>query len=220
MWILLRPSDEEQQTPCRRRLLRSRKIAYALFEARFPAAGLFCACQRHGVRSYAQKDQKTTLPQDRPEAPRSRSREIRGTQQPQFAPFKEKLQVRHGAVHRLVLLRASTSVEPDRCPAISTLWIFWAWHLELSISALRQSGDWRMKLQIPACSVRNSLQAFAESKAQSNLEPLRKLANPGPSSTLTGESRRGRSSQCPRSRDDLCARRLRIASGRTLCSCR
>ncbi len=32
--------------------------------------------------------------------------------------------------------------------------------------------DWRMKLQIPACSVRNWLQAFAESKAQSNLAPV------------------------------------------------
>ena len=47
------------------------QIAYALFEARFPAAGLFCACQRHGGRSYAQKEQKATLPQDRSEAPRS-----------------------------------------------------------------------------------------------------------------------------------------------------
>src|SRR5277367_6156221 len=54
-------------------------------------AALPCACQRHGGRSYAQKEQKAILPQDRSEAPGSRSRKIRGTQQPQFAPFKEKL---------------------------------------------------------------------------------------------------------------------------------
>jgi len=40
----------------------------------------------------------------------------------------------------------------------------WVWQLELPISALRLSDDWRMKLQIPACSVRNSLREFAESK--------------------------------------------------------
>ena len=38
---------------------------------------------------------------------RSRSCKIRGTQQPQFAPFKENLQIRDGAVHHLVLLRAA-----------------------------------------------------------------------------------------------------------------
>jgi site-specific recombinase XerC len=49
-------------------------IAKALFEARVLAAGLFCACQRHGGRSYAQKEQKAIVPQDRSEAPRSRSK--------------------------------------------------------------------------------------------------------------------------------------------------
>ena len=34
----------------------------------------------------------------------------------------------------------------------------------LSINGLQQSGDWRTKLQIPACSARNSPQEFAESK--------------------------------------------------------
>jgi len=43
--------------------------------------------------------------------------------------------------------------------------------LELSISALQQSGDWHTKLQIPGCSVPSSLQGFAGSEAQSNLEP-------------------------------------------------
>jgi integrase len=68
------------------------------FRGQIAATGLFCACQRHGGRSYAQKEQKATLPQDRSQAPRSRSREISGTQQPEFAPFEEELQVRHGAV--------------------------------------------------------------------------------------------------------------------------
>ena len=52
-------------------------------------------------------------------------------------------------------------------------WNLWAWQLELSISALRQSDDWRMKLPIPACSVRNSLKEFAGSKERSSLEPAR-----------------------------------------------
>jgi hypothetical protein len=32
------------------------QVAYALFQVRFPVAGLFCACRRHGGRSYAQKE--------------------------------------------------------------------------------------------------------------------------------------------------------------------
>jgi hypothetical protein len=51
--------------------LDERIIANALFEGRFPAAGLFCACRRRGGRSYAQKEQNATLPQDRSEAPGS-----------------------------------------------------------------------------------------------------------------------------------------------------
>jgi hypothetical protein len=43
------------------------------------------------------------------------------TKQPQFSPFKKNLQVRYGAVHQLVLFRASTCIEPYRCPAISPL---------------------------------------------------------------------------------------------------
>jgi hypothetical protein len=39
------------------------------FRGQIAATGLFCACQRHGGRSYAQKEQKATLPQDRSQAP-------------------------------------------------------------------------------------------------------------------------------------------------------
>jgi hypothetical protein len=60
--------------------------------------------------------------------------------------------------------------EPDRCPAISP-WNLWPWQLELSISALLQPGDKRIKPQIPACSVWSSLQAFAGSRVPSSLEP-------------------------------------------------
>ena len=42
--------------------LDERIIAYALFETRLPDAGLFCAYQRRGGRSYAQKEQTATLP--------------------------------------------------------------------------------------------------------------------------------------------------------------
>ena len=93
--------------PIRRRVppvVEEQEIAYALFEARVPATRLSCACQRRGGRSHAQKKQKATLPQDRSEAPRSGSRKVRGTQQPHFSSFEEKLQVRNGAVHHLVLL--------------------------------------------------------------------------------------------------------------------
>src|SRR6185503_9119140 len=74
-----------------------------------------------GGRSYAQKEQEATLPRGRPETARSRLCEICGTQQPQFSPFKEKLQVRNGSVHHLVLFRTSPCIESSRCPSISSI---------------------------------------------------------------------------------------------------
>ena len=42
--------------------------------------------------------------------------------------------------------------------------VIWAWQRELSISALRQSGDWRM--QIPALSVRSLLRELRGQRAK------------------------------------------------------
>lgn len=124
-----------------------------------------------------------------------------------------------GAVHHLVLFRASTCVEPGRCPAISHLpGISWlgSWNCQSAPCGSQTTGV--LKLQIPVCSVRSSLQAFAGSTAQSSLGPHRELADPGSSSTFTGESRRERSAQCPRSRNACRGRRLRTAPGGALCS--
>jgi len=53
------------------------------------------------------------------------------------------------------LAATNQNVSPEPIYALS---------LELSISALRQSDDWPMKLQISACSVQNLLREFAGSK--------------------------------------------------------
>jgi Virulence activator alpha C-term len=53
------------------------------------------------------------------------------------------------------------------------IWNLGLWQPELSISALPQSGGWRMKLQIPARSARSLLPEFGGSKALSSLKPAR-----------------------------------------------
>jgi hypothetical protein len=53
---------------------------------------------------HVQEEQETTVLQDRSSAAGSGPYEIRGPQQPQFPSFQTELQVRHGAVHHLVLL--------------------------------------------------------------------------------------------------------------------
>ena len=51
-----------------------------------------------GDRLYAHKEQETILAQDCPAAPRSGSRQVRCTYQPEFTSVQAKLQVRDGAI--------------------------------------------------------------------------------------------------------------------------
>jgi hypothetical protein len=41
-------------------------------------------------------------------------------EQPSLIGIEARLSARHRSLHRVVLLGASTCVEPDRCPALST----------------------------------------------------------------------------------------------------
>lgn len=51
------------------------------------------------------------MPQDRSAAAGSGSREVRGVEQPEFAIFEAKLQIRDGSIHHLVLFRTPTRSE-------------------------------------------------------------------------------------------------------------
>ena len=145
------------------------------------------------------RNKKATLPQDRPEAPRldhAKSAVLNSLSSPhsrrnykfameQFITWycsEPRL-----ALNRAVVLRFRLYLESLGLAAGT------------SISALRQSGDWRMKLQIPACSVRNSLLGFAGSKERSSSEPAPGIWLTREQLTSSGERRRRRPAQSPRS---------------------
>jgi hypothetical protein len=68
-----------------------------------------------------QKKKEVTLPQDRLAAPRFGSRQVGCPQHPELSVFAAELQVRHGAVHHLVLFGTATCFESNCSSAVPAL---------------------------------------------------------------------------------------------------
>ena len=91
------------------------------FRGRVPAESLFCACQRHGGRSYAQKEQRPPCRKivlKLPDLDHAKSAVLNSLSSPHS---RRNYKFAMEQFITLVLFRATPCAEPGRCPAISPL---------------------------------------------------------------------------------------------------